>query len=79
MAQLLSFLDLLNRKNLNGRFFKNMELIIGVTLRKIANKSMDKATDEEVKLILKDEFHLTWTGVNAAQGIVILPCQVMFS
>ena len=56
-----------------------MELTIGVTLRKIVNKSMDKATDEEVKLILKDEFHLTWTGVNAAQGIVILPCQVMFS
>ena len=36
MAQLLSFMDLPNCQNLNSRFFKNMELTISLTLRKIA-------------------------------------------
>ena len=55
MAQLLSFLDINNCQGLNGRFFKNIEVTIGSTLRKITDDSMQKAIDEEVKLTLNDE------------------------
>ena len=48
MAQLLSFLDLPNCKTLNRQFFKNMELTIGLILKKVA-------LEEEVRLIINNE------------------------
>ena len=54
MVQLLSFLDLPNFKTLNDRFFENMELTIGSTLRKIALESMEEATEEEVRLTINN-------------------------
>ena len=38
ITQLLSFLDIQNCQSLNGRFFKNIELTIGATLRKNTNE-----------------------------------------
>ena len=55
MAQLLSFLDLSNCKTLNSGFFKNMELIISSTLRKVALRSMEEAIEEEVRLTINNE------------------------
>ena len=52
MDQLLSFLDLSNCKTLNARFFKNMELTISSTLRKVALESMEEATKDEVRLTI---------------------------
>ena len=52
MSQLLSFLNIPQCKSLHGRLFKNIELIIGSSLRKIAIDSMKKAIDEEVRLTL---------------------------
>jgi len=55
LSQLLSFLDLPNCKTIDSRFFNNMELAVGSTIRKVSAKSMDEATNEEVKLTLADE------------------------
>ena len=55
MAYISSFLSIKNYQNLKGRFFKNMELTIGAILRKIVNESIEKATDEEVRLTLNDK------------------------
>ena len=93
MVQLLSFLDIQHYQSLNGRFFKNIELTIGATLRKIANEPVEKSTYEEVRITLNDkkktmntkmetyllglQFHFIWVEVNAAQGIVMIPFRVM--
>ena len=55
MAQLLSFMDILNAKSLHQRFFKNMEITIEINLGKVTVKSMDDGIDEEVRLIVNDE------------------------
>ena len=55
LSQLLSFIDLPNCKTFDSTFFNNMELTVGSTIRKVSTKSMDKATNEEVKLTLADE------------------------
>ena len=55
LAQLLSFLDLPNIKIVNGRFFQNMELIVGPILRQVGTKVMGEALEEEIELILGSE------------------------
>ena len=50
IATILSFLDIPNVRSLNGRFFKNMEAIIGEQIRKVTIESMGVATDLEVKM-----------------------------
>ena len=55
LSQLLSFIDLPNCKTFDSKFFNNMELTVGSTLRKVSAESMDEATKAEVKLTLADE------------------------
>ena len=55
LSQLLSFIDLPNCKTFDSKFFNNMELTVGSTLRKVFAESMEKATKEKVKLTLVDE------------------------
>ena len=55
IATILSFLDIPNVRSLNGRFFKNMEAIIGEQIRKVTIESMGVATDLEVKMTLNNE------------------------
>ena len=55
IATILSFLDIPNVRSLNGRFFKNMEAIIGEQIRKVTIESMGVATDLEVKMTLDNE------------------------
>ena len=55
MTQLHSVLDILNYKSLNGRFFKNIELTIGRSLRKVAIDLMEKPIEKEVRLTLNDK------------------------
>ena len=55
MSQLLSFLDIPSCKSLHGRFFRNIELTVGSSLRRVATKSMRDAIDEEVIMTLDDE------------------------
>ena len=55
LAQLLSFIDLPNVKTVNERFFRNMELIVGTSLRKVGTKAMEEALLEEIKLTLGSE------------------------
>ena len=55
MSQLLSFLDLPQCNLLHGRFFRNIELTVGSSLRKIVIDSIQDAIDEEVRLTLDYE------------------------
>ena len=55
LSQLLSFIDLPNCKTFDSKFFNNMELTVGSTLRKVSTESMEEATKEEVMLTLTDE------------------------
>ena len=55
IATILSFLDIPNVRSLNGRFFKNMEAIIGEQIRKVTIESMGVASDLEVKMTLDNE------------------------
>ena len=55
LAQLLLFIDLPNVKTVNGRFFRNMELIVEPILRKVGAKAMEEASEEEIRLTLGSE------------------------
>ena len=55
LAQLLTFLDLPNVKAVNGRFFRNKELIVGTILRQVGTKAMKDALEEDIKLTLENE------------------------
>ena len=55
MSQLLSFLDIPSCKSLRGRFFRNIELTVGSSMRKIAIESMREAIDKEVRITLNDD------------------------
>ena len=55
MAQLLSFLNIPNCKSLSCRFFRNIELTIGPTLRKIAIYSMEEYIEDEIRLTVNNE------------------------
>ena len=46
MSQLLSFLDIPQCQSLHGSFFRNIELTVGSSLRKIAIDSMQDDIDE---------------------------------
>ena len=55
MSQLLSFLDIPSCKSLHGRFFRNIELAVGSSLRKIATESMRDAIEEEVRTTINND------------------------
>ena len=55
MSQLLSFLDIPQCQSLHGSFFRNIELTVGSSLRKIVIDSIQDAIDEEVRLTLDYE------------------------
>ena len=55
ISQILSFLDIPSCKLLHGRFFRNIELKVGSSLRKIATESMRDTIDEEVRITLNDD------------------------
>ena len=55
MSQLLSFLNIPSCKSLHGSFFRNIELTVGSSLRKIATESMRDAIEEEVRTTLNDD------------------------
>ena len=72
ITQLLFFLDLPNCKNLNSWFFKNTELTIGSTLRKVALESMEEVTEEEVRLTINNEEQQTqFNKRNLSLGISV--------
>ena len=55
LAQLLSFIDIPNVKTVNGRFFRNMELIVGPILRKVGTKAMEETLEEKIRLTFGSE------------------------
>ena len=72
LAQLLTFLDLPNVKAVNGRFFRNKELIVGTILRQVGAKSMNDALEEDIKLTLENEekFEI-WKQGNLTVSITV--------
>ena len=72
LAQLLSFIDLPNVKAVNGRFFRNMESIVGPSLRKVGTKAMEEALLEEIKVTLgsEDKFK-EWQKGNLPVSITV--------
>ena len=55
LARLSSFIDIPNVKAVNGRLFRNMELIVGLILRQVGTKAMEEALEEEMKLTLESK------------------------
>ena len=55
MSQLLLFLNIPSCKSLHGRLFRNIELTVESSLRKIATESMRDAIDEEIRIKLNDD------------------------
>ena len=72
LAQLLSFIDLPNVKAVNGRFFRNMELIVGTSLRSVGTKAMKEALLEEIELTLgSEEKFKEWEKENSPVSITV--------
>ena len=72
LAQPLPFIDLPNVKVVNGRFFRNMELIVGTILRRVGTKAMEEALLEEIELTLgSEEKFKEWGKENSPVSITV--------